>query len=416
MINNQLTVGIDLNSKFTLISVCHDPAEGVITYSPDGTRENFKIPVAAFKIPGSDKYVFGEEAVNSAAAYKKDYKTDLFQSAREAAEKSGLKRDLPEIVVLGKFLSFLLRLPKETAFARVNSLCITERKVHPLSEKVINEAVKSAGIGIPSVKVISYGESFFFYALSQPIGLWRNGVLLYDYNDRLFESRHLSIDHGTSPALVRSRAGVRENMVPFFGSDRKNLDEKFVAAAMEDLKDGVSGTYLTGEAFNERWEQKTLRYICARSRVFKGQNLYTKGACYAAADDVNLIRISQRYLYFGEDTLSTNVSIRAISEGREVLLSVSDAGEKWYSAGKTLELMLGHDRELIVVLSDICDKNERNVVMRLDWLPVRPDRASRIKAEFAFESVNKLSVTVSDLGFGEIFRSTGDKRTEEILL
>ncbi|MBQ9549675.1 MAG: hypothetical protein IJU87_02575 [Lachnospiraceae bacterium] len=416
MANNQLVIGIDLSEKFTLISICHDPGEGVVTYSTDKDKGAFRIPVAAFKLPGSEKHVFGEEAVSSAAAFKMKYETSLLESALESSEKNGLNRDDPSIVLLGKFLSFLLRLPEETAYSRVNSLCITQRKVHPLSGKVIMEAVKSAGIGIPSIRVISYAESFFFYALSQPIELWRDGVLLYDYSDTSFESDCLIIDRSTSPAVVRNRKRMREEMVPFSGSELKKLDERFAAIAMEDLKSGVSGTYLTGEAFNERWEQKTLRVILSRSRVFKGQNLYSKGACYAAADSTDLIRISRRYVYFGEDSISSNVSIRALSEGKEILIPVADAGDKWYETEKTLEVMVGQDRELIVVITDILDRDERNKVIRLDFLPVRPDRAGRVKLEFSFLSAEKLTVTITDLGFGEIFRSTDRSVKEEILI
>ncbi len=416
MINNRLVVGIDFNEKYTQISVCHDPSEGVITYSRNKESEDFRIPVAAFKVPGSEKWVFGDEAVHGAAGFKMKHETDLLEKAFQAAESRKLLKDSQAIHILGKYISYLLKLPLETSLSRVNGLCITQREVHPASKRVFEEAVRSAGIGIPSIKVISYSESFFFYALSQPIGLWRNGALLYDYSDNAFESDYLDIDHGTAPVLVRDVRKKRDGMTPFYGSDRKKLDEKLVAIAMEDLKKSVSGTYLTGEAFNERWEQKTLRYICTRSRVFKGQNLYSKGACYAAADEVELIRISKRYLFLGKDSLTTNVSIRAISGGREVLLPIADAGGKWYDQSKSMEVLLGHDRELIVVLTDIIDRSERNVVIRLDWMPSRPERASRIRAEFEFQSEKKLTVTVTDLGFGEIFRATGEMRKEEILL
>ena len=416
MVNKQLVIGIDLSEKYTLISICHDPSEGVITYSPDRENENFKIPAAAFRVPGSGRYVFGEEAVKSAAAFNMDYETGLFEKACESAKNGGLRGDDPAVILLGKFISHLLRLPPETAMAKVNALTVAVRRLHALSGKVMEAAIKSAGIGIPSVRVISYGESFFYYALSQPIGLWRDGVHLYDYTDSHFVSGSLSIDHSTTPALVRNTIKSREDMVPFFGSDRRRLDEKFLSIAMEDLKHGASGTYLTGEAFNERWEQRTLRYICSRSRVFKGQNLYSKGACYAAANDVDLIRISRRYVYIGDDSLVTNVSIRAVAEGKEVLLTVADAGEKWFDAGSSMELMLGHDRELILVLTDISDRNERNKVIRLDWLPVRPDRAGRIKADFRFLSRDRLLLGIKDLGFGEIFKSSGKEKEEEIML
>ena len=412
----QLVVGIDILENYTLVSTCQDPSQGVVTFSADKENEDFRIPVAAYKLPGREKWVFGEEAVAHADKFGEKYKTDLLGNAIKEAETSGIDRNRPSIEILGKFISFLLHLPEETFTSRVNALVITKRYVEPLAQAVVTEAVKAAGIGIPSVRVISYNESFFFYALSQPIGLWRSGVQLYDYSDRLFESINMSIDHSTTPALVKTEKTVHKDMIPFFGGDRRKLDERFLQIATEDLKRSVSGTYLTGEAFNERWEQKTLRFICTRSRAFKGQNLYTKGACYAAADDVKLIRISQRYLFLDEDSIMTNVSVRALSGGREVLLPVSDAGEKWYRAGKSLEVLLSHDREVIVVLTDIKDHNERNVVMRLDWLPERPDRASRVRLDFKFLTPEKIRITVQDLGFGEIFRSTGEKREEDILL
>ena len=416
MTDRGLVVGIDFNEKFTLISTCHDPQDGVVTFSLDADNEDFKIPIAAFNLPGSDKWVFGEDAKKSAAGFEMDYERDILKKALDAFERGKAGFDSHDIVVLGKYISYLLKLPPETGVSRVNALCITAREVQPALKKVFEEAIKSAGIGIPSIRIISYGESFFYYALSQPIGLWRNGVLLYDYTDTVFESDYLSIDHSTSPVLVKNLMKRHEEMLPFFGSDRKKLDESFLSIAMEDLKKSVSGTYLTGEAFNERWEQKTLRHICARSRVFKGQNLYCKGACYAAANDSGLIRINQRYLYIGPESLLTNVSVRALSGGKEVLLPIADAGDKWFNATASIEVLLGHDRELIVVLTDIKDRSERNVVIRLDWVPSRPERASRIKADFKFLSTEKLIVKITDLGFGEIFRATGEMRKEEILL
>ncbi len=416
MTANRLVIGIDLTEKQAMISLCRDPSEGVVSFSMEERQDDFRIPVAAFTVPGSSKRFFGKEAVRTAESFGMEHETGLLERALKKAEEGEDHYDSTEVRVLGEFLSWLLKLPPETALLKVAALCITVRNVHPLSGKVVSAAVKTAGIGIRSVKVISYAESFFFYALSQPVGLWRNGVMLYDYSDKLFESGFLEIDHSTTPSLVRFKRKVREGMTPFFGADRKVLDEKFLSVVSEDMKTGLSATYLTGEAFNERWEQKTLRYVCARSRAFKGQNLYSKGACYAAADMAELIRISGRYLYLGEESLNVNVSIRALSEGREILIPVSDAGDKWYDANNSLEVLVGHDRELIVVITDIKDGSERNAVIRLEWLPERPDRAGRIRVDFSFLSTEKLVLTITDLGFGELFRSTGLIRREELSL
>ena len=55
---------------------------------------------------------------------------------------------------------------------------------------------------------------------------------------------------------------------------------KIVAA--ETKKTYISSNYLTGLGFSEKWLNKSRELLTQGRRVFAGQNIYTKGACYKA--------------------------------------------------------------------------------------------------------------------------------------
>ena len=52
--------------------------------------------------------------------------------------------------------------------------------------------------------------------------------------------------------------------------------------------------------------------------------------------------------------------------------------------------------------------------IRLDELPVRPSRTTRIRASFSMRGVDRLFVEIADLGFGEIFPSSGIRWEKEL--
>ena len=44
----------------------------------------------------------------------------------------------------------------------------------------------------------------------------------------------------------------------------------------------VTTIYVTGKGFDQRWATDALKELCNGRRVFRGQNLFNKGAAYAA--------------------------------------------------------------------------------------------------------------------------------------
>ena len=66
------------------------------------------------------------------------------------------------------------------------------------------------------------------------------------------------------------------------------------------------------------------------------------------------------------------------------------------------------------VITPLTGGNVTNRSVSLDGLPERPGRTTRLNVQVEMASVNQAVVTVSDLGFGELFKSSGKAWTRTI--
>lgn len=71
-----------------------------------------------------------------------------------------------------------------------------------------------------------------------------------------------------------------------------------------------------GEEFDKSWMGNSLAFLCNRRKVFMGQNLYTKGACYAAMEYARMNRVGD-YLYAGPDMIEQNMGMEMIIRGHQ---------------------------------------------------------------------------------------------------
>ncbi|MFR0755428.1 MAG: DUF5716 family protein [Hominisplanchenecus sp.] len=67
-----------------------------------------------------------------------------------------------------------------------------------------------------------------------------------------------------------------------------------------------SAVYLVGREFEGEWMDKSFRFLCRKRRSFRGDNLYTMGACYAAMEE-NGATACKDTLYLSDDTIQHNL-------------------------------------------------------------------------------------------------------------
>ena len=157
---------------------------------------------------------------------------------------------------------------------------------------------------------------------------------------------------------------------------------------------------------------KSLAFLCNRRKVFMGQNLYTKGACYAAMEYARMSRVGD-YLYAGPDMIEQNMGMQMIIRGHREFYPMISAGVNWYMARAECEFVLDDTSE-VILYSKSMEGEELSHTVRLPGLPDRPNRATRLHLSLSFIGKRKCRVRVTDLGLGSLYPSSG-KRWEAVI-
>ena len=185
------------------------------------------------------------------------------------------------------------------------------------------------GLKNASLFLIGRAESFFYYNICQPEELWKQDVLLCDFSGTFLHTLLFTANRKTSPvACFVEEADWKE-----VAAGRKDLDQRFLETMKAVIGDrNISCVYLIGEGFLGEWYQESLRFLCQERRVFLGNNLYSKGACYAARQRMTPGSVSEDYVFLGKDMLKANISLYVEKRGQDSCHPLLDAGTNWYEA------------------------------------------------------------------------------------
>ena len=205
-----------------------------------------------------------------------------------------------------------------------------------------------------------------------------------------------------------------------FGPDSESaaeMDRRFLNIADHLCENRVFSTvYLIGAGFYDNWCEESLKFLCKNRRVFKGNNLFSKGAALAAKEYANPSGYEKTIRFFGKDRVQANVGV-VLKEGEETReVSFITAGEHWYEVGKTGEFLL-HETDTIPIWIELVSKRNRiGADLKLQGLSVKSGRMTRISLTIKMKSEKSVLFIAKDLGFGELYPSTGLEWTEEFEL
>lgn len=244
------------------------------------------------------------------------------------------------------------------------------------------EIVQAYNISTGKVRFMDKAESFCAYVLHQPAELLSHNALLIENQGGEKAKWILHKRAGTAPAVTEVR-DVSE----------KSLEGIFTEHA-------ISSVFLVGDDFEEEWMQQHLKLLKSGRRVFAGKNLYVKGACYRGME---LKEKKETYLYLGAEKVRCNIALKTEENGKEAFATVVEGGKNWYESNVSLEAVLLDQPELEFAVIPINGREKKTIVIRLDGLPARPPKTTRLRMELEFYDPSHVKLTVKDLGFGELF-------------
>jgi len=406
MINgDKMIIGYDLSYRYAQISYCRINADAPQTYAPADKSKQFNIPLCLFKRNGLNQWFLGREALAAKEQEEGQFLDNLFVQALQQEEVALGEESFETIALLALFIKRSLYLPgKECRLEKVAGIMFT---IPVLTEKTVELMQQLiALLNLPECKIAfqSREESIYQYMIRQPKELWREDVLLYDSNGEDVTAYRFKRNQNTRPVV----AFVEEKELGRLYGDDEQKDGQFLEMVRESAGISDACAFLLGEGFHGEWSQDSLRLLCNNRRVFKGNDLYSKGACFGMQEKF-ADKKQVQMIFLSKDKLRTNVGMQVMRASQESYLAILDGGENWYDCHKEWDVILTQGNELVFCLTPLDGRNVRNVEVVLDELPKRRDKMTRLHLHAAMKSSTMMEVEITDMGFGD-FAPAADLR------
>lgn len=402
--NDKIILGYDLAATCSQISYCYIKGNSeVSTLSSVAGEENYDIPTILCKKRGVNQWLIGNEALRfweetPEQGILVDNLLDLAVEG-ETLYLEGEEYEPENLLAL--FVKRSLNLLAGVApLEKVTALMFTCEYLSQRMIEVLN--IVSSGLALKKTQIYyqNYTESFYSYMIYQPKELWDFKTLLFDYRAEKLKYMCMECNKRTTPIVVY----IDREELEFDGSDEQMLEIAKVLVGSER----ISSVYLIGEKFAEGWMKQSLKYLCQGRRVFQGNNLYSKGACFCLMERLQGSEIGGEYVFLGNDKLKANIGMRVLRRGEDAYYALLDAGVNWYELDYTCELYLKDEDVLEFLITPLIGKDIKTISMPLEGMGLKPGEATRIRLHLFLTKENVICAQVEDLGFGE-FRAATEK-------
>ncbi len=419
---NKYIIGYDLCDDYSQISYTQAGEDWVETLSSVAGEENLRIPTALCKKQGVNQWFYGNEALRNEGEGGILIR-NLLQLAVDGEIVLVDGSEFSPVALLTLFVKRSLGLLAQLGDSfKIDCLVFTCEQMHPRLLEVLGEVVAGMKLKTDKVYFISHTESYYYYMLHQPAELWKFKSLLLDYHWGARELRvyQMEANQRTQPvAVFIDKSSMNTNYIPLAANEeslsdgeKERLDQQFHGAVRElCMNQMISSVYLIGQGFQGEWMQESLKYLCKGRRVFQGNNLFSKGACYYMQESLMPSEAGTQNILLGQDNLRTNIGMNVFRQGQESYLALLDAGVKWFEASKSIEFYLQDGDRVELLVTPLMERRSSTAKLMLTDLP---GGISRLRMDLCFRSENLLEVSIEDLGFGDIRPATGRVWREEL--
>ena len=264
------------------------------------------------------------------------------------------RKDARGVEVLYQFLKECFALLKGAGSVEHMTVMVTMHEMKGIWADVIRTALLKLGIPSSAIFLQGHLESFYTYLMNQKKELLTYHVALLEYERDCITAWHFWLERKTKPVLAKTEKCFRlylDNKArkgrgdEEWGILRDSLLHKNLEKMFENTP--FSAVYLVGREFEGEWMDKSFRFLCRKRRSFRGDNLYTMGACYAAMEE-NGATACKDTLYLSDDMIQHNLGMWMEIRGQEGYYPLVNAGINWYMARHTCEFLLGDEKEVVI--------------------------------------------------------------------
>ncbi len=418
---NKAVVGFDLGNDYAQISYCRADQSMPDTMSLVMGEEQYNIPTVLCRRRGNDTadaWSVGTEALKDVSDKAGVLVEDLVLLAKNNVSVKLEDEDFSADALLAVFIRKTLAIL--SIYVRtedIEAIAFTMRDMNAQLMEAVKIAVEAAGIKNARLYFFSHEDCFFQYMIHQPQEMWIHDVLLYDYRRDGIKSYLLQMNRKTNPVACFIETNLFPEMKPMDLTHKteaaksafyRQLDAELLEIAKEQCgANNVTSVFLLGDYFSREWCKEALRYLCRERRVFQGNNLFSKGACYGAREKVYASTLSTSYVYLSDEKLRANIGITCDRGQEEIYFPILDAGTNWYDANREFDVILTKNNTFILNIAPVDGSKTRLAKISLEGLKVRGNKTNRVGLRFFMEDSQAVQIEITDKGFGEFFPSTG---------
>lgn len=415
--SRSLMVGYDFSNDYTQIS-CYSTKY----YEPESIgvtdQEQYLIPTVLCVKNDSKEWLFGEDALDCVSDEKGILVDQLVSLAKSEDTITVFDTNFVASNLLEKFFRKTLSILKRKYPGNsISQLVVTVEELDECLEKCIYTAFLALGIDNDRLVIKSHANSAMYYALNQPKELWMNDIAVFHYDRSGLYYYHIAINRRTKPCAVTVE---KENLTSSFGTydftkeDKSDLAYLFLKLAKTILsKQIISTVYITGKGFEGNWIDASLQELCMGRRVFKGQNLYTKGACYMAREIKGEKKLED-YIILSEEMLHTRVWMSAYVDAATKDITLVQIGTPAKDAKQEFEVIFDGKSEVVIYTRNLFERETKKHVLSLPEYKERQNRMTRANIQMTCKDTDYMEVILTDLGFGEFYPATNE--TAEYLI
>lgn len=294
---------------------------------------------------------------------------------------------------------------------QIKAIMVTVPLLNAPLVRALQKAGERLGFSRKQLYLQDYAESFYYYAMNHRRENWnrRAGWFIFDGNQVSFAK--LEIDASRRPMLAAVRFG-ESAMLPEDPQERDDAFHQLIADSCRS--DAYTSIYMVGPGFDQSWAVRSIPYLCRNQRrVYYGNNLYVKGACFGAREKCGEDEL-KGLQYLSPMMIKSNVNMEMDVGGSLRNVPIVEAGRLWYEVYTSLELILDEKEELEFTVIPMEGGSRAKFVMKLPGLPKRPNKTTRLLLTVTYESEEQCLIRAEDLGFGELFPSDGKVWTEKV--
>lgn len=401
-------VGIDMTDEYAQISYVLPGEKEPMSLTVNPEEKRYLIPASLYYRKENDTWYIGDEAV--------------FNSETDKRDTYGFDRDIKyDSDKMTKYLELLIKLTRTMLDAEIDGIiCVSEEDSDLESTGCIYSAMKKLGYNDDRIRVINHDEAFIYYTINQKKDLWVNDVILFDFTKKHFKYRRFHEIKGRTPSAITVSCEDYSDDISLRLLDTElgklKADRLFMDIVMQELKKHIICTsFLTGTGFYRAWGEEAIQEMCERRKVFKGYNLYVKGACFAALKKYDN-RAEKKHIFQCKGRTHGDVGLLINNQGKNMVISLSQAGTNWYEAGAQAECIIDNVDMINLVIVSAKDSRSYKKNISLKDFPERPNKTTRIKITLGYKNDTDFEIIVKDMGFGELFKSSGMTVRETICM